>query len=696
MDDNFPIEHIRNIGFIAHIDAGKTTVTERVLYLAGRIHKIGGVDEGTTVMDWMPQERERGITITAAATTCFWQSHRINIIDTPGHVDFTAEVERSLRVLDGGIVVLDAVAGVQPQSETVWRQAGRYGVPRVCFVNKMDRAGASLERTIDTMRHRLKANPVPVQLPMMEDGTFRGVVDLLEGKALVFEEQDHMANQEEVPIPAEFQEPFDRYREAMVEKIVEHDEGLMIKYLEGEEIEAQDLRAALRKATIAQSLVPVLCGSALTGKGINPLMDAIINFLPSPQDIPPVEGVLFKTGETVIREPREDSPLAALAFKVTTDPFVGRLVYLRVYSGKVMSGATVFNSSRDLRERMGRVLQMHANHRVEVEESTAGNICAAVGLKGTFTGDTICTKESAVILEPPHFPSPVLSVAVEPMTRADQDKLSDAMAKLAQEDPTFEVRYNSETGQTLIAGMGELHLEVLVERIRREFHVEASVGTPKVAYREAITEAVRREGRFVRQTGGRGQYGHVWLEIEPRERGEGYAFESRIQGGVIPREYVSAVEAGVKEAMQNGPLGGYPLVDVKVTLVDGSYHQVDSSELAFKAAGSIALRDGVRAAKPILLEPKMDMEVVTPGEFLGDVLGDLSSRRAHIQSIEGHEDIQAIKVLIPLAETFTYTTTLRSLTQGRATYSMEFRFYEPLPDSAVQGILHGSRVGMKR
>ena len=688
MSDRFPIEQIRNIGFIAHIDAGKTTVTERVLYLAGRIHKVGGVDEGTAVMDWMPQERERGITITAAATTCYWNDHRINIIDTPGHVDFTAEVERSLRVLDGGIVVLDAVAGVQPQSETVWRQANRYSVPRICFVNKMDRVGADFEHTIDTMRHRLKANPVAIQLPLMSEYAFEGVADLIEANAIIFNGHQQDTPQE-VSLPPEYRDDFDRYREAMVEKIVETDEGLMIKYLEGEEIGAQELKGALRKATIAGSLVPVLCGSALGNRGVHSLVDAIIHYLPSPAEIPPVRGILVSTGEEVPREVGEDGPLAALAFKVTTDPFVGRLVYLRVYSGVVKSGASVLNSTKDLRERMGRVLQMHANRREEVEEITAGNICAAVGLKGTFTGDTICDRDSAIVLEPPQFPAPVLSVSIEPMTRADQDKLSDALTKLAEEDPTFEVRYNKETGQTLMSGMGELHLEVLTDRIRREFNVGANVGTPKVAYREAITSPVRAEGRFIRQTGGRGQYGHVWLNIEPRERGQGFLFENRVEGGAVPREYVSAVEAGARETLQNGPVAGYRVIDVKVTLVDGSYHQVDSSEMAFKAAASIAVRDGARKAGPILLEPIMDMEVVTPGEFLGEVLGDLSSRRAHIKSIEGQEGLQVLRALMPLAETFAYTTTLRSVTQGRASYTMEFGSYERVPEGVAAGIIRG-------
>ncbi len=688
MSDKSPIDKIRNIGFIAHIDAGKTTVTERVLYLAGRIHRVGDVDEGTTVMDWMPQEKERGITITSAATTCFWDDHRINIIDTPGHVDFTAEVERSLRVLDGGIVVLDAVAGVQPQSETVWRQADKYNVPRICFVNKMDRLGASFDRTIGTIRHRLKANAVPVQLPIQEDDSFRGVVDLIHGRALVYEDNNGMAPHEE-PIPDRYQDDYQQHRDAMLEKIVETDDALMIRYLEGETIGVDDLMAGLRQATITGQLIPVLCGTAPTGRGIHPLMDAIISYLPSPADVPAVTGVLAHNGQEVVREAREDTPMSALAFKVTTDPFVGRLVYLRMYSGSVKSGASVVNVTKNLNERMGRVLQMHANRREEIEEVGAGNICAAVGLKNTFTGDTICTKEAPVILEPPKFPSPVLSVAIEPMSKADQDKLSDALDKLAEEDPTFFVQYDQETGQTLISGMGELHLEVLVDRIRREFHVGANVGKPKVSYREAITTSIKSEGRFVRQSGGRGQYGHVWLEIEPAEAGEGFKFENRIEGGVIPREYIPAVQAGVKEALNNGPIAGYPMVDIKVTLYDGSFHTVDSSEIAFKAAGSIAFRDGVRKAHPQLLEPVMDMEVVTPGEFLGDVLGDLNSRRAQIRNIEGHEGIQVVRVMIPLGETFAYTTTLRSVTQGRATYTMEFRDYEPVPEGMVQGIIRG-------
>ena len=686
MPSHTPSNLIRNIGFIAHIDAGKTTVTECVLYLSGRIHKKGGVDQGTTSMDWMPQEQERGITITSAATTCYWKDIKINVIDTPGHVDFTAEVERSLRVLDGGIVVLDAVAGVQPQSETVWRQADRYHVPRICFVNKMDRMGADLERTIDTLKRRLGANPVAIQLPIGNESQFSGVIDLLESKALNYSDSNG-SGPEEMPIPAESREMFQTYREAMIEKIVETDDRLMIKYLEGEDLAPDELRHALRKATIDRNLVPVLCGSALGTIGIEPLLDAITYYLPAPVDVPPVKALIPGSEEEVGLESDEDGPLAALAFKVVSDPYVGRLVYLRVYSGKLKSGATVFNPTRELRERTGRVLTVHANRREEVEEVTAGNICAAIGLKGTFTGDSICTMGQPLVLEPPHFPEPVISIAIEPATRGDQERLDDALRRLEEEDPTFNVSYNKDTGQAIISGMGELHLEVLVDRMKREFNVSANVGKPRVSYREAITIPVRSEGRFVRQTGGHGQYGHVWLELEPRERGEGFLFENKIAGGTIPREYISSVTAGVKEAMSNGPLAGYPIIDLKVTLVDGSYHEVDSSELAFKAAASIAIREGVRKGKPVLLEPIMEAEVVTPGEFLGDVLGDLGTMRAQIKNIEGHGEIQEVNVLIPLAETFSYTTVLRSLTQGRATHTLEFKHYEPVPEGVLQGII---------
>ena len=690
----FPIDQIRNIGFIAHIDAGKTTVTERVLYLTGRIRKIGGVDEGTTAMDWMPQERERGITITAAATTAQWDDHRINIIDTPGHVDFTAEVERSLRVLDGGIVVLDAVAGVQSQSETVWRQADTYKVPRICFVNKMDRVGASFTRTIESVKRRLKANPVPIQLPMGEEDSFVGVIDLLGGRAAIYpkgrDNSDGLAPPEKVPVPSEYQDTYEEYRQAMIEKIVETDDGLMIRYLEGEELTESDLRLALRKATIGRQLVPIMCGSAISGKGVHPLLDAIVYYLPSPADVPPVEGVDPKTEETELRYPDESNPLAALAFKVVTDPYVGRLVFLRIYSGQVKAGALVINVTKGQRERMGRLLQMHANHREELEVIGAGNICAAVGLKNTFTGDTIGTESKPVILEPPKFPQPVISVAIEPASRADQDRLSEALRKLSDEDPTFQVRFNDETAQTVMSGMGELHLEVLVDRMRREFNVEAHVGSPRVAYRETFTRAIRSEGRFVRQSGGHGQFGHVWLEIEPLERGSGIVFVNGISGGTIPREYIPAIENGVRQALDNGPLGGYPLVDLKITLVDGSYHTVDSSELAFRSAGMLAIREGARKAGPVLLEPMVELEVVTPGEFLSEVLGDLGTRRTQIKHIEGEVDLQTVRAMIPLGETFAYTTSLRSITRGRATYTMEFKYYEPVSENLAKSLVSAS------
>ena len=686
MESSFPIGNIRNIGFIAHIDAGKTTVTERVLFNTGRIHRLGEVDDGTTTMDWMPQERERGITITAAATTAYWRDYKINIIDTPGHVDFTAEVERSLRVLDGGIVVLDAVAGVQSQSETVWRQADTYNVPRICFVNKMDRVGASYERTIESVRRRLKANTVPIQLPIGEEAGFRGVVDLISGQAWTYPDNhtngarngNASSEPEYGPMPSECEETFQKFRQAMIEKIVETDESLLIRYLEGEDIGNDDLSAALRKATINRDLVPVLCGSAVNNKGIQPLLDAVIDYLPSPADVPPVEGIDPKTEKTVLRYPDENEPLAALAFKVATDPFVGRLVYLRIYSGKIKTGESVQNVTRGHRERMGRLLQMHANHREDLEMIGAGNICAVIGLKNTFTGDTICIASDQVILEPPQFPQPVVSVAIEPATRADQDRLGEALRKLSDEDPTFVVKFNDETGQTVMSGMGELHLEVLVDRMKREFGVEAQVGSPRVSYRETITQPIKVEGRFVRQTGGHGQFGHIWLELEPLDRGSGIVFVNAIKGGTIPREYIPAVEKGVRQALDNGPLAGYPLVDMQVKLVDGSYHDVDSSEMAFRSAGMLAIREGVPKGKPVLLEPIVDLEVTTPGEHLSDVIGDLGARRAQIRNIEGQDDIQVVRAYLPLGETFSYTTALRSITRGRASFTMEFRHYEPV------------------
>lgn len=676
----FPLERVRNIGIIAHIDAGKTTITERILYYTGRTYKLGEVDEGTAVMDWMEQERERGITITAAATTCYWLDHRINIIDTPGHVDFTAEVERSLRVLDGGIVVLDAVAGVEPQSETVWRQADRYGVPKICFANKMDRLGADFYRTVDMIGERLGANAVPIQLPLGAEGSFQGVIDLVEGRAWVFSE-DPDASPIEQELPQDYEEASKSYREAMIERLAESDDQLMHLYLEGGPIPVSEIKGALRRATIANKLVPVLCGSALRNKGIQPMLDAVIAYLPSPLEVPPVRGIEPKSGRESYRLPSDEVPFSALAFKIVSDPFVGRLVYFRVYSGKAEAGAQVYNSMRERRERIGRLLRMHANRREEVTRVETGDIAAALGLKNTFTGDTLCNPHAPIVLEAIRFPQPVISVAIEPKTQADQDRLSDSLAKLAEEDPTFITRYDGETGQTIISGMGELHLEVIVERMRREFRVGANVGKPQVAYKETITLPAKAEGRFIRQSGGRGQYGHVWIELCPGERGSGFEFVNQIKGSAIPKGYIPYVGSGIKEAMESGVLAGYPLVDVRATLYDGSFHEVDSSEMAFKIAGSMALKDGVRRAHPVLLEPIMKMEVATPEEFLGDILGGLNSRRGQITSIDTLGATKIIRCFVPLAETFGYATDLRSMSQGRATHSMEFYRYEELPQN---------------
>jgi len=682
MNSNSSLKDTRNIGFIAHIDAGKTTVTERVLFFAGRIYKIGGVDEGTTVMDWMAQERERGITITAAATACEWKGRTINVIDTPGHVDFTAEVERSLRILDGGVVVFDAVAGVQPQSETVWRQADRYNVPRICFVNKMDRLGADFQKTLDSIAHRLEANPVAIQLPVGSEDSFRGVVDLVEGRSLIHED-DVTGPPKEGPVPEEMLEEFRNYRDLMIEKIAETDEQLMVKYLEEQEITKDEIKSALRRATIGYRLVPVVCGSALRNRGVHPLLDAIADYLPSPLDVPPVKGIDYKTGETVTREPSDDAAFAALAFKTVVDPFVGRLVYFRVYSGMAKTGSMIFNPANGKRERLGRVLSMHAQHREEMGEVHAGQIAAAVGLRETSTGDTICDERAPIVLEKITFPEPVVSVAIEPKLRADQDRLVDALAKLADEDPTFKVVFDEETGQTVISGMGELHLEILTDRMKREFKVEGNVGKPRVAFRETITTPVRAEGRFVRQTGGHGQYGDVSIEMEPLERGQGVQFENGTVGGSIPREFVSSVEQGVREALTSGPISGFPIVDVKVRLVDGSYHEVDSSKMSFHVAGSMAAKSAVNKGKPILLEPIMRLEIVTPGDFLGEVLGDLGRRRANIRNIEGQGDIQHVRAMIPLGESFGYASALRSLTQGRASSTMEFASYEKAPQTVA-------------
>ncbi len=678
------MERVRNIGFIAHIDAGKTTVTERVLFFTGRTHKIGNVDDGNTVMDWMPQEKERGITISAAATACEWHGYAVNIIDTPGHVDFTAEVERSLRVLDGGVVIFDAVSGVQPQSETVWRQADKYGVPRIAFVNKMDRSGADFNRTVAMIASRLGARPVPVQMPIGAESEFRGAVDLIEQVAQIYGEE--ATAPEIMPIPAELLDQVAKCRDYLFEKVAETDDALMEKYLEGKTITTEELKTALRKATISNTLVPVLCGTALKHKGVQPMLDAVIDYLPAPDDIPTIEGIDPKSGETVVRKTLANEPLSALAFKVASDPF-GRLVFVRVYSGTLKSGTYVYNSTKEVDERIARLVLMHANHREEVQELKAGQIGAVVGLKATFTGETICDSGSPIILEPPSFPEPVISVSVEPKTQADQERLEEALRKLAEEDPTFVVRYDAESAQTIIAGMGELHLDVLVDRMKREFNVQAQVGRPRVSYREAIRDHVRVEGRFVRQTGGHGQFGHVWLELEPLDTGGGQVFENKIVGGSVPKEYINPVKAGVMEALDNGAMAGYPVVDVKVSLVDGSFHPVDSSEIAFKIAGSMAVKEGLRKARPVLMEPYIEVEVVTPGEFLGEILGDLSGKRGRVQNIEGEGDLQTIKALVPLAEMFGYATTVRSMSQGRASHSMEFHHYEEVPDSVAQQVI---------
>ena len=686
-----PLERTRNIGIIAHIDAGKTTVTERILYYTGRTYKLGEVHEGTAVMDWMEQEKERGITITAAATTTQWREHWINIIDTPGHVDFTAEVERCLRVLDGGVVIFDAVAGVEPQSETVWRQADRYNVPRIAFINKMDRAGADFSRTIAMMQERLGARPLPVQWPVGAEADFQGVIDLIEGIAWTFT-AELGANPEKMPIPEAYRTIVAQQHEALFAALGEEDEEIFSAYVHGEPIEPAALRAALRKATLHGHLVPVLCGAALRNKGVQPLLDAIVDYLPSPADLPPITGIDPNTDETINRVPSDDEPFCALAFKIVADPYAGRLAYFRVYSGIVKTGDSVLNVTKGRPERIGRLLRMHANFREEVDEVYAGGIVGAIGLKETFTGDTLAARNAPILLEPPTFPEPVIAVAIEPKTREDQDRLALTLARLSEEDPTFKVRYDPETGQTLIAGMGELHLEVLVDRMLREFRVQAHVGRPQVAYKEAITSATRAEGRFVRQTGGHGQYGHVWLQVEPRERGAGFEFVNRVQGGAIPREFIPAVEAGVREALESGSVGGYPVIDVRATLVDGSYHEVDSSEFAFKAAGSLAMKQALQRTRPVLLEPIMRVEITTPKEFLGDVLGDLQSRRAQVEEIVTRsEEIQAIRCALPLAESFGYATALRSLTQGRAAFSMEFSRYQEVPAAVAETVLHRGR-----
>jgi elongation factor G len=682
----FPLARTRNIGIMAHIDAGKTTTTERILYYTGKNYKIGEVHEGAATMDWMVQEQERGITITSAATTCTWRDHWINIIDTPGHVDFTVEVERSLRVLDGAVAVFDAVAGVEPQTETVWRQANKYHVPRICFVNKMDRVGADFPRTVAMIRDRLEAVPAVVQLPIGVEASFQGVVDLLTMKALVWEEGlgDRWREEE---LPAELVQEAEDARHQLVDTLSNFDDDLTEKFLAEEEITAEDLRRALRRATIGAQVVPVLCGSAFKNKGVQPLLDAVVDYLPSPLDLPPVTGT-GPGGETVERKTDDNEPFCALAFKIMTDPYVGKLTYIRVYSGSLAKGSTVLNATKDRKERIGRILQMHANHREDKDAVFTGDIVAVVGLKNTTTGDTLCDPAHPLTLEALEFPEPVIHVAVEPKTKADQDKLSKALFALAEEDPTFRVRTDEETGQTVISGMGELHLEVLVDRMLREFSVDANVGKPQVAYRETIRKPVEKvEERYVRQTGGRGQYGHVVINLEPTGPGGGYEFVDKITGGVIPKEYIPAVDAGIQEALTNGVLAGYPMVDVRVTLVFGSFHEVDSSEMAFKIAGSMAVKKAAQLADPVLLEPIMAVEVVTPEDYMGDVIGDLSSRRGKIEGMEQRGASQVIRALVPLAEMFGYATDLRSRTQGRATYTMQFSAYQEVPDSIAREIV---------
>jgi len=682
----YPLDNTRNIGIMAHIDAGKTTTTERILYYTGKTHKIGEVHEGAAVMDWMAQEQERGITITSAATTVIWHDTQINIIDTPGHVDFTMEVERSLRVLDGAIALFCSVGGVEPQSETVWRQADKYRIPRIALINKMDRIGADFFHGLEMMVDRLGANPVALQIPIGREAEFRGMVDLIEMKAIVYLDELG-ADFEVTAIPDDLRPLADEYRLKLIESIADHDDSLMEAYLEGEEISAERMRAVIRRATLDTSITPVLCGSAFKNKGVQPLLDAIVAFLPSPLDVPPVKGIK-PGGEEVTRKTADDAPFAALAFKVAADPHVGKLTYLRVYSGTLKAGSYVYNSSREKRERISRILQMHANHRADRAEIYAGELAAVVGLKNTGTGDTLCDQSKPVVLESMEFPEPVIMVAIEPRTKADEEKLGNSLQRLADEDPTFRVFNDEETGQTIIQGMGELHLEVIVDRLVREFGVDANVGKPQVAYRETITRRVEKvQGRFVRQTGGRGQYGCVVIDMEPNEPGAGYEFENRIVGGAVPRDYIPAVDDGIREAMSTGVLAGYPMVDIKVALVDGSYHEVDSSDMAFKIAGSLAFKEAAQKAGPALLEPMMAVEVVTPADFMGEVMGDLNARRGHVDGMEPHGNAQAIDATVPLATMFGYATDLRSATQGRATYSMQFKHYAEVPGSIAQEIV---------
>ena len=681
------LDKTRNIGIMAHIDAGKTTTTERILYYTGINYKIGEVHEGTATMDWMEQEQERGITITSAATTCFWKNCRINIIDTPGHVDFTAEVERSLRVLDGAVAVFCAVGGVEPQSETVWRQADKYRVPRIAFVNKMDRPGADFQRCIDMMRNRLHAKPVAIQIPLGAEDTFRGVIDLLSQQAIIFRDGTMGSEFEEVDVPEEFRETVREYREKIIEAAAESDEHLFEKYVGGETIGNEELAAALRKATIAIKVTPVLCGSAFKNKGVQQLLDAVVSYLPSPLDIPPIEGLTPDKDKTEIRKAEDKEPFSALVFKIMTDPFVGQLAFFRVYSGCLNSGSYVYNSTKQSRERVGRLLKMHANKREEIKDVFAGDIAAAVGLKNVTTGDTICDENKQILLEAMDFPEPVIAVAIEPKTKADQEKMGVALGKLAQEDPTFKIHTDPDTNQTIIAGMGELHLEIIVDRMMREFNVGANVGKPQVAYKETIRRKAEGEGKHIKQTGGHGQYGHAVINVEPGGAGAGFVFENAIKQGSIPREFIRPIEQGIKEAMQSGVLAGYEVKDVKVTLIDGSYHDVDSSEMAFKIAGSMAFKDGCRKASPALLEPVMKVEVVLPDEYMGDIIGDLSSRRGRIEGMEARPGTQIVKALVPLSSMFGYATDMRSRTQGRATYTMHFAHYEEVPKNISDEII---------
>ncbi|NLW17535.1 MAG: elongation factor G [Firmicutes bacterium] len=689
MPKSFALDKIRNIGIMAHIDAGKTTTTERILFYTGKVHKVGETHDGAATMDWMIQEQERGITITSAATTCQWRDCQINIIDTPGHVDFTVEVERSLRVLDGAVAVFCAKGGVEPQSETVWRQADKYKVPRVAYVNKMDTLGANFMRVVEMMRERLGANALPVQLPIGQEESFQGVVDLI-GMQAIYYLDDEGTQSEAKPIPEEMLAEARRLRVELIEALAMVDEELMMRYLEGEDITAEEIRQVLRKAVLSLAIVPVYCGSSYRNKGVQPLLDAIVDYLPSPLDVPAIVGTAAD-GQSISRAPCDDDPFSALVFKIVSDPYVGKLAYLRVYSGVLQSGSYVLNSTKGRRERVGRILRMHANHREDVTEISTGDIAAVVGLKDTVTGETLCAADAPIVLESMQFPDPVISQAIEPKTKADQDKLSVALARLAEEDPTFQTYTDPETGQTIIRGMGELHLEVIADRLLREFKVGANLGKPQVAYRETITQAVKAEGKFVRQSGGRGQYGHVCVEFEPLPRGSGFEFVNKIVGGVVPKEYIAPVEEGIREAMQSGVLAGFPTVDIRATLYDGSYHDVDSSEMAFRIAGSMAFKNAMAKANPVLLEPVMKIEIVVPEEYLGDVIGDLNSRRGRVEGMEAHAGAQTIRGFVPLAEMFGYTTALRSLTQGRGTSSMEFHAYEEMPTSLAEEIIRLGR-----